>query len=80
MYGSSGGIDTLERSAEVLDVNAACIGRLEPSMTPVEQLDAQRLFKLLHLLRHRGLRDVQRRCGAGETAMIGNGDEVAGRA
>jgi methylglyoxal synthase len=53
------------------------IGGAHDAARAVEQLRAQLLLDLSNLLRQGGLGDVQRRCRAGEAAVVHDGDQVA---
>lgn len=58
-------------------VQLAGIGGTHAPAGAVEQLHAQLLFQLPHLLRQGRLRNVQRLGGAGEVAMLGDSEQVA---
>ncbi len=58
-------------------VQLAGIGGTHAPAGAVEQLHAQLLFQLPHLLREGRLRNVQRLGGAGEVAMLGDSEQVA---
>lgn len=58
-------------------VQLAGIGGTHAPAGAVEQLHAQLLFQLPHLLRQGRLRNVQRLGGAGEVAMLDDSEQVA---
>lgn len=60
-----------------MDVRRTGVGEPHGAPGPVQQLDADGAFELLHLLGQGGLGDPQLFGGAGEAAVFGHGDEVA---
>ena len=66
-----------KRAPRVRQEGLASIGGAHDAARAVEQLRAQLLLDLSNLLRQGGLGDVQRRCRAGEAAVVHDGDQVA---
>ncbi len=54
----------------------ARLGELDAPLPAHEERAAQLALELLHLARERGLRDVQRRGGAGDGALAGDHEEA----
>jgi len=67
----------LQYGAGVRQESSARVGQADAAAKTVEEPRAQLLLEARNLLRQRRLRDVAMLGGAGETAGIGDGAEVA---
>ena len=76
MHGSPGGLQVLQGTPGIGDIGLAGIGQAHAAPGTVEQRRSQGLLQLLDLLRQGRLRHVQRLGGAGEVAVLGNGQQV----
>ena len=71
------GVELLERPARVGGEHAAVLVGLQRPADAVEQADADVVLEAPQRARQRGLRDVQRRGGAGDVRLVDHGDEPA---
>jgi hypothetical protein len=65
-----------KRAPRLRQEGLSSIGGAHDAARAVEQLPAQLLLDLSNLLRQGGLGDVQRRCQAGDVAVVHDGDQV----
>jgi hypothetical protein len=61
----------------VLDDQLAELGQYDAARLPIKQLDAQGRLKHLDALAQCGLRELERRCGAMEGPVLGEGNHVS---
>ena len=78
MNRASAGFELPQRAAGVIDIRPAGVGRPDDPPRSIQKLGAEHLLQLPDLLGERRLGDVQLGRRAGEAAVIGDGDEVAG--
>ncbi len=72
-----GEVDRLEHVARLRQQRPAGVGQLAAAVAAGEELGAQLPLQRQHRRRDRGLDQVQAVGGAGEAALLGDGDESA---
>jgi hypothetical protein len=76
--GTAAGFELAHRTAGMVDVDPPGVGGPNHAPRTVKQLRPERLLKLANLLGQRWLRHMQLSRRAGEAAMVGDGEQVAG--